>query len=128
MKVCPSFWGLAVGCGTSANCPVANLYTITGMDAVVDLVTGVWVEVGATVGVGAVEFTGAAGVLVTGWASTLTLYLLLASTVLFLLSLALGPGAFLIMGLVLGWVGHSWVCCDWVWGLSLGPSFPSNSK
>ena len=52
------FWGLAVGYGTSANFPVANLYTMTGMDSAVDLATGVWVEVVATVGVGAIEFTG----------------------------------------------------------------------
>ena len=47
-------------------------------------------------GVGAVE-VGVEGI---GWVSTLTLYLLLASMVLFLLSLALGPGAFLVMGLL----------------------------
>ena len=81
------------------------------MDVAADLVTGIWLEVVATVGVGAVEFTGVVGVVVTGWASTLPLYLLLVSTVLFLLSLALGPGAFLIMGLVLGWNDHGWVCC-----------------
>ena len=100
------------------------------MDVAADLVTGVWVEILATMGVGAVEFTGAVGVVGIGWASTLTLYLVLLSMVLFLLSLAFGPGAFLIMGLVLGWVGHCWVCCGqvWGWGLGLGPSFPSNSK
>ena len=75
------------------------------MDVAADLVTDIWVEVVATMGVGAVDCTGAVGVVVTCWASTLTLYLLLASMVLFLLSLALGPGAFLIMGLVLGCVG-----------------------
>ena len=37
----PSFWGLVVRHGTSANCPVANLCTVTGIDVVVDLVTGV---------------------------------------------------------------------------------------
>ena len=101
-----------------------------GMDVAADLVTGVWVEVLATVGVGAVDCTGAVGLVLTGWTSTLTLYFLLASTVLFLLSFALGPGAFLIMGLVLDWVGHGWVGCGqvWGWGLGLGPSFPSNSK
>ena len=102
------------------------------MDVAVDFVTGVWVEVVATVGVGTVEFTGVVGVVVvgTGWARTLTLYPLLAIMGLFLLSLAFGPGAFLIMGLVLHWVGHGWVCCRWIccgwvccrwaWGLGLG--------
>ena len=100
------------------------------MDIVADLVTGVWVEVVATVGAGVVEFTGGIEVVCTGLVSTLTLYFLLASMVFFLLSLALGPGTFLIIGLVLGWVGCGWVCCGWVWGwgLGLGPSFPSNSK
>ena len=88
----------------------------------------------ATVGVGAVEFTGAVGVVVvgTGWARTLTLYPLLAIMVLLLLSgtFVSGNGAFLTMGLVLGWAGHGWVCCGWVWdwGLDFGPSFLSNSK
>ena len=84
----PSFWGLVVGHGTSANCPVANLYTVTSIDVAVDLVSGIWVEVVATVGVGAAEFTGVVGLVVvdTGWARTLTLYPLLAITVLFLLS------------------------------------------
>ena len=101
------------------------------MDVAVDLTPGIWVEAVATVGVGA------GGVVVVGtvWARTLSLYPILVIMVFFLLSLALGPGAFLIMGLVLGWVGHGWVCCSWVccgwvwgWGLGLGPSFPSNSK
>ena len=129
----PSFWGLVVGHGTSANCPVAELYTITSIDVTMDLVTDIWVEVVATVGVGAVELTGAVEVVVigTGWARTLTLYPLLAIMVLFLLSgtFVLGPGAFLTMGLGLGWAGHGWVCCDWVGGrgLGYGLSFPSNS-
>ena len=133
------FWGLAVGYGTSTNFPVANVYTMTGMDSAVDLATGVWVEVVATVGVGAIEFTGVVGVGLVGmdWASTLTLYLLLGSMVLLLLLLVLGPGAFLVTGLVFrgwalvlgcGWVGHGWVCCSWGWGLGLGPSLPSISK
>ena len=55
----------------------------------------------------------------TGLASTLTLYPHLVSAVLFLLSLALDPGAFLVIGLepwgqVLvvgcGWVGYGWAC------------------
>ena len=68
------------------------------MDVVVDLVTGILMEVVASAGTGAVGFTGVVG---TGWASTLTLYFLLVSKVFFILSLALGPG----------WVGHGWVCC-----------------
>ena len=56
----------------------------------------------ATVGVGAVEFTGAVGfgVVGMGWAITLTLYFLLVSTILLLLSLDLDFGAFLVMGLL----------------------------
>ena len=105
------------------------------MDATVDLSTGIWVEVVPTVGVGAVGIR-LEGI---GWVNTLTLYLLLASMVLFLLSLVLGPGAFLVMGLLFlggalvlgcGWVGHGWVFYRWVcgWGLGLGPSLPSSSK
>ena len=116
----PSFWGLVVGYGTSANCPIANLYTSTGIDSAVDLTNGVLVLTVATVGTGAVEIE-VEGV---GWVSTLTLYLLLVIMVLFL-SFALGPRAFLTMGLVIGWAGHGWV---WGWGLGFGPSFPSNSK
>ena len=72
MEGCPSFLGLAVECGTSANCPVADLYTVTSIDVAADLVTGIWVEAVATVGIGSV------GVVVVGigWASTLILYLL----------------------------------------------------
>ena len=58
--------GLLIGHGTSANRPVANLYTITGIDVAVNLVTGIWVEVVATVEVGAAEFTGAVSVVVVG--------------------------------------------------------------
>ena len=85
------------------------------MDVAVDLVTGICVDIVATVGVGAVDCTGLVGVVGTDWASTLTLYLLLASMVFFLLSLALGPGAFLIMVLVPSWVGYGWVYGVWVW-------------
>ena len=62
-----------------------------------DLTTGIWVEVVATVGVGVV------GVVVVGvnWAITLTLYHPLVSTVLLLLSFVWGPGAFLIIGLLI---------------------------
>ena len=63
------------------------------MDVAVDLVTGIWVDVVATMWVVKVEFTGVVGVIVTGWASTLTLYLLLVRMVFFLLSFSwvLGP-------------------------------------
>ena len=121
----PSYQCLVDGHRNSANCPVANLYTITGIDSAVDLTTGVWVLTVANVGAGGVE-DGMEGI---GWVSTLTLYLLLVIMVLFLLSLALGPGAFLTLGLVLGWAGFGWfccgqVCCSWVWdwGLGFGPS------
>ena len=54
----------------------------------------------ATMGAVVVE-VGVEGI---GWVSTLTLYLLLVSMVLFLLLLALGPAAFLVLGLVFwGW-------------------------
>ena len=113
-----SFWGLVVRHGSTANCPVVTLYTVTGTDVAVDLVTGVYMEVVATAVIGAAEFTGVVGVVVvgTGWARTLTLCPLLAITVLFLLlgTFVLGPGAFLTIGLVLGWAGHGWVCCGWV--------------
>ena len=99
-----SFWDLVVGCGTSANCPIASLYTITGIDSAVDLTNGVWVLTVATMGAGVVK-VGVEGV---DWVSTLTLYLLLVTMVL-LLSLILGPGAFLTMGLVLGWAGCRFV-------------------
>ena len=95
------------GHGTSLNFPVARLYTITGMDSAVDLFTGIWVLTVATVGAGVVEV----GVEDIGWVSTFTLYPLLVIMVLLLLSFALGPGAFLMMRLVLGWAGHSLDCC-----------------
>ena len=62
----PSFWGLVIGYGTSANCMVANVYALTSIDVAVDLVTGIWVKVVATVEVGVGEFTGAVGVVVVG--------------------------------------------------------------
>ena len=103
-----SFRDLVVGCGTSANCPIANLYTITGIDFAVDLTIGVCVLTVATIGVGAVKV----GVGV-GWVSNFTLYLLLAIMVFLLLSgrFVLGLGYFLTLGLVLGWAGHGWFCC-----------------
>ena len=115
-------WGLPVGCGASANCPLFNLYTITSIDAAVDLTTGIWVEAVATVRVGAVG-----GVVVgTGWARTLTLYPLLESTVLFLLSLAFeswgfpGPFDWNLGGrckclVVAGLVMAGFLIGAWVW-------------
>ena len=50
-----SFRGLVVGHGTSANCPIANLYTATGIDSAVDLTIGVCVLTVATVGMATVE-------------------------------------------------------------------------
>ena len=99
------------------------------MDTAVDLTAGIWVEEVATVGVGPVGI----GVVGVGWASNLTLHLLLVSIVLLLLSFILGLVVFLFVGdaLVLGcgWVGHAWVCCGWSWGWSLvlEQSLPSSS-
>ena len=67
------------------------------MAVVVNPVVCVWVDVVAVIG---------AAVVGMGWFRTLTLYPLLAITVLFLFLLAFGVGAFLILGLVLGWTGH----------------------
>ena len=89
-------WSLSVGYGTSLNFPFVKLYTITTMDAAAVLTTDIWVEVVATVGVYAVGV----GVVGVGWTFTLTLYPLLVSMVLLLLSFVLGPGAFLLMGLL----------------------------
>ena len=96
------------------------------MAVAVNPVVCIWVDVVAVIG---------AVVVGMGWFRTLTLHPLLAITVLFLLSLAFGVGAFLTLGLVLGWTGHDCVCCgwfcvDWVWdwGLGFGPSLPSNSR
>ena len=80
----PSFWGLVAGHGISANCLIANLYTVTGIDSAVDLTNDVWMLTVATKGAGTVG-VGVEGV---GWMSTLTLYLLLVIMVLFLLSFA----------------------------------------
>ena len=105
------------------------------MDSAAYLTNDIWVEAVVTVGLGVVEFTGPVGVGVVGigWARTLTLYLLLASTDFLLLSF-LGPGTFLVMELFwggvlvlgCGWVGCHWDCCGW--GLDLRPSLPSSSK
>ena len=65
------FRDMVVGCGTSANCPIAILCTVTGTDSAVDLTIRVHVLTVATVGAGAVE-VGVEGV---GWVSTLTLHL-----------------------------------------------------
>ena len=121
VRGCTLSWGLVVRQGTSANCPVANLYTITSMDVVVDFVTGVWLEVMATMGAGAVEFTGAVGMVGTGWASTLTLYFLLLNTVFFSFVTCLGSWDLSNNG-VGAWVGWSQLGLLWM-GLGLGPGF-----
>ena len=99
------------------------------MDVAADFIMDIWVDIVATVGVGTVgiKFTGAVGVGVVsmGWSITLTLYLLLVSTlVLLFFSFILGPGAFLVMGLLF-WGGALVISCGWVWGLGLGlgPSY-----
>ena len=104
-----SFRDLVVGHGTSANCPIDNLYTVIGIDSAVDLNISVCVLTVATMGVGVVE-VGMEGV---GWLSTPTLYLLLAIIVFLLLSgtFVLGPRDFLTLGLMLGCAGHGWFCC-----------------
>ena len=117
--------GLAVGQGASENCPVACLCTVTWYDCCSEpcfcLVDVVAVVRAVVVGM--------------SWFRTLTLYPLLAITVLFLLLLVFGVGAFLTLGLVLGWIGHDCVCCgqfcvDWVWDwvIGFGPSLPSSSR
>ena len=121
----PSFWGFPVGFGTSANCPLANLYAVTGIGAAVDLTMGIWVEAVAIVGVDAVGVivVGTVGV-GTGWARTLALYPLLVIMALFLLSFALGPGAFsnLGVGAWLGWSQLGMLQMALLW-LSLGCGF-----
>ena len=123
---CPLFWGLVVGLEASANCPAANLCTVTGMAVAVNPVVCIWVDVVAVVGAVPVGMH---------WFRTLTSYPLLATTLFFLLSLAFRVGALLTLGLVLGWTGHDCVCCgwfcvDWVWdwGPGFGPSLPSSSR
>ena len=114
-------------CGTSANCPIANLYTVTGIESAVDLTIGVWVLTVANMGVGAVDV----GVESVGWASTLTLYHLLATMVLLLSSgtFVLGAGDFLPG--VGNWLGWSWLVLlqlSWLWlGLGLGPGLGTKS-
>ena len=93
---CLPFWGLALGLDTSRNCPVASLCIVTSMAVAANSVVCVWVDVVAVVG--AVVVVGM------GWFRTLTLYPLLAITVLFLLSLAFRVGA------RLDW---SWLCLLW---------------
>ena len=67
--------------------------------------------------------------------AVVTLYPLLAITVLTLLSLVFWVGAFLTLWLMLGWTSHDcagcwWFCVElvWHWGLNFGPSLPSNSR
>ena len=135
----PLFWGLVVRHGTSANCPVANLYTVTGMDVAVDLVTGICMEVVATAWVGAAEFTGAVWVVVhryrLGKDSHLVPSFSYHSPLPLVRDICLWSWGFSKhrVGVCLGssWLGLLWlVCCSWVWGggLGFGPGFPSNSK
>ena len=94
-----SFRDLVVGHGTSANCPVGSLCTVTSIDSAVDLTISVCALTVATMGVGAVEVE-VEGV---GWVSTLTLYLLAIMVFLPLsVPFVLGPEDFLTLGLVLG--------------------------
>ena len=71
------------------------------------------------------------GVVSMGWAITLTSYLLLVGTLvlLFFCSDILGPGTFLVMGLLF-WGGALVLGCSWIWGwgLGFGQSLPSNSR
>ena len=46
---------LVVGRGTSANCPMVNLYTVTSIDSAVDLTIGVCMLTVTTMGAGTVE-------------------------------------------------------------------------
>ena len=112
--------GSFCGVGNSIKFSFAKLYTITRMDMAANFTIGVWVEVVATVGVGTagIEFTGVVGVGVVGmgWVITLTLYLLFTGDlVLLFLSAILGPGIFLVKGLML-WEGVIVLGCNWVWG------------
>ena len=117
-----SGWGLSV----VSKFPLTRLYIVIGIVSVTDLTVGicvVWVEVVATMGEGAVKVTGVVivGVLGIGWAISLTLYLLLASTLVFLFSFFLVVAVTLCGGpLLLG--------CVCAWGLCLGPSFPSRCR
>ena len=84
---------------------------------------GLWVETVATVGVGAVEFTGVAGVWVVGmgWVITLTLYFPSASMVLHFFFFFFSQFGFW------GFSGHGVIILDrcagaWLWlGLGFGP-------
>ena len=98
-----------------------------------DFTMGIWVDAldMAALGVG-IGLTGAdvVGVVGKGWAITLTLYLLFAGTlVLLFFSIILGPGDFLVNGLL--FCGGVLVYgCDWVWSWDLGsgPRLPSNYR
>ena len=120
--------GLEV-CGASANCPMANLYTVISLESAVDLTFGIWVLTVATKGAGVVD-VGVEGV---GWVSTLTLYL----------PFGYHGSSFLVRNICFGswgfpdpvvgaWLSWSWLVLlqlGWLQlGLGLGPSLPSNSK
>ena len=93
------------------------------MDMAVDFTMGIWLEVLATaeIGIVGVKLTGVVGIGVVGmgWAITLTLYLLSASTLvlLFFCYDILGPGDFLVMWLLF-WGGALVLGCGWV-GISV---------
>ena len=120
-----SSWGLPVGCWTSANCPVANVYTITGIDAAVDLTIDIWVEAVPTVGVGAVWGCGCRNRLGRNF------HLVPSFGDHSSFSFVTCPGSWGFAGHrtgILGagasgrlWLGWSQLCL-------LGPSLPSNSK
>ena len=92
------------------------------MDVAVDLVTGIWVGVVATAGVGAAEFTGAVGVVAvgTGWARThLVPSFGYHSPLPFVRDIHLGSWGFSNHG-VGAWLGWSWQGLLWL-GFGLGP-------
>ena len=82
-----------------------------------DITAGIWVDAVdmATVGLGfGFMGTDIVGVVGKGWAITLTLYLLFAGTLaLLFFSAILGPGVFLIKGLLV-WEGVLVCGCGWV--------------
>ena len=123
-----SFGDLVVGCRTSANCPIANLCTITGIDSAVDLTIGVYVLTVAAIGAGAVE-VGVEGV---GWVSTLTLYLPFGyhGFSSFVSDICFGSWGFPDSGLG-AWLGLSrlvWLHMGLLWlGLGLGPGLGTKS-
>ena len=91
-----SLMDLVVGCGTLANCHMASLCIVTGIDSAVDLTIDVCVLIVTTVG-GSWGWVGRCRV---GEYPHLVPFL--AIIVFLLLTLTLGAGDFLTLGLVLG--------------------------